>query len=107
MHIIKQNDRRPVASTVITRGGVIVDLDTAAGVTFKMKRFGRVDLKVNSAAVITDAANGAVEYRWSAGDTDEAGKYFAEYEVLWADSTTETFPSLSHEIVLITSDLDG
>lgn len=106
MFIIKQNDQRPFYQTTLTRGGVAVDLSTASGLTFKMRKQGRVENKVDSSAIILTPASGIVEYRWNAGDTDEAGTYFAEFEVLWPDSTTETFPSLSYEIVRVESDLD-
>lgn len=103
---IKQNDRRPVAQKNLTRGSTQVDLSLATGVTFKMTLQGQIDMKVNAAALINDALTGDVEYRWQAGDTDTPGTYFAEYEVVWNDGTTETFPTLGHEVVLITGDLD-
>lgn len=104
---IKQNDTRPAAATILSRGDVIVDLTQATSVTFKMREQGRLDLKVNAGATITDMTGGAVEYRWSIGDTDTVGMYDAEWEVLWADNTVETFPTLATDIVRIGGDLDG
>jgi hypothetical protein len=104
---IKQGDRRPVAEVTITRGGVPVSLAAAASVTFKMRYQGRKDLTINSSAVVTDAVEGLVEYRWGQGETDIPGKYEAEWEVLWLDSTTETFPTLGSDIVVVHGDLDG
>lgn len=104
---IKQGDRRPVAEVTITRGGVPVDLDLSASVTFKMRYQGRKDLVVDSSAVVTDSPNGLVEYRWGIGETDVPGTYEAEWEVLWLDSTPETFPTLGTDIVVIHGDLDG
>lgn len=104
---IKQNDRRPVAEATITRGGEAVDLSTVSGVTFKMRPFGRKDLKVNSSAVVTDDVNGVVEYRWSIGDTDTPGRYNQEWQLLWPDGTTETFPTLPTSIVIVLGDLDS
>ena len=106
MFIIKQNDQRPFYEVPITRGGVAVDLSTASGVTFKMRQRGKVENYVESAGIVTDGPNGIVEYRWSAGDTDTSGMYYAEWEVLWPDSTTETFPTLNYEYVLVESSLD-
>jgi hypothetical protein len=107
MIYIKQNDRRPVAQKDLTRGGVAVDLTLATGVTFKMRPFDKPDLKINAGCTINDAVTGDVEYRWQADDTDVPGKFHAEYEVIWNDGTTETFPTLGSEIVLITGDLDS
>lgn len=104
---VKQNDRRPVAEATITRGGVVVNLSTVSGVTFKMRPFGSKTLKVDSAAVVTDAVNGVVEYRWAVGDTETPGRYNQEWELLWPDDTTETFPTLPTGIVIIHGDLDS
>lgn len=104
---IKQNDTRPFATASLTRGTAAVDLTDASQVRFKLRRRGQVDLTVDAAGIITDAATGAVEYRWSDGDTDDAGEYFAEWEVLWIDSSVETFPTIGQDICLIFADLDG
>jgi hypothetical protein len=103
---MKQNDTRPATDPTLNRGGTAINLTDAASVTFKLRYFGRKELKVNSACVITDAVNGKVEYRWQAGDTDTPGKYHAEYEVLWLDGSVETFPTMTPEVCIIWSDLD-
>lgn len=104
---IKQGDRRPVAEVVITRGGVAVDLSAVSTITFKMRLVGSKTLKIDSPAVVTDAANGIVEYRWAVGDTDTPGRYNQEWELIWSDDTTETFPTLPTSIVIIHGDLDN
>jgi hypothetical protein len=109
MLYVKQGDRRPAATQTLTRGGVVIDLTLATGVTFKMRERGRAqgDLKVNTAASIADAVNGVVSYGWQTGDTDTPGTYYAEWEVVWNDGTQETFPTLGYEPVLVTGDNDG
>ena len=107
MIFIKQNDRRPVANAVIKHGTTIVDLTLATSVTFKMTLQGRMTPTVDGAGVVTAPTLGAVEYEWAAGDTDNPGTYFAEWEVLWNDGTTETFPTVDWDIVVIRPDLDG
>jgi len=107
MIFVKQGDRRPAAPATLKRGTVIVDLTTATSVTFKMRPIYRTDLTVDAAATILSATDGTVEYRWAAGDTDMAADYFAEWEVLWSDGTTETFPTIDYDIVHIHGDLDG
>lgn len=107
MIYVKQNDRRPAAPAILRRGDNVVNLTTATQVTFKMRPIRGVELKVDSTADVTAATSGAVEYRWAAGDTDTAGEYLAEWEVTWSDGTTETFPTIDYDIVLISPDLDG
>jgi hypothetical protein len=105
---VKQNDTRPPASTVLSRGTTIVNLTTATSVTFKMRMNNSVGvLKVDSAAVVLDAIAGSVEYQWSVGDTDTKGTFAAEWEVLWNDGTKETFPTITADFVRIQADLDG
>lgn len=107
MIFVKQGDRRPAAPATIKRGSTVVDLTTATSVTFKMRPMYRLDLTVDTAATVLVAASGTVEYRWAAGDTDTSGDYFAEWEVLWNDGTTETFPTIDYDVVHISSVLDG
>jgi len=103
---VKQNNRKPAAPAILKRGTVVVDLTSATSVAFKMRRTTGIDLVVDAAAVVTDATNGVIEYRWAAGDTDRAGEHYAEWEVLWSDGTTETFPTIGYDIVFIDADLD-
>jgi len=103
---IKQGDRRPAAPATIKRGTAIVDLTNATSVTFKLRRKSFVDLTVDAEADILSAVDGTVEYRWAVGDTDLAGEYQAEWEVLWSDGTPETFPTMGYDLCMIYSDLD-
>lgn len=92
---------------MLKRGSTIVDLTTAATVVFRMRLMREQELKVESSAIIVGSPLlGQVEYRWAVGDTDEAGEYYADWYVTWADSTTETFPTLNHDVVLVSSDID-
>lgn len=106
MIYVKQNDRRPAAPATLKRGTTVVDLTQATSVTFKMRGLNQIELTTDRAAVVLDAAAGSVEYRWEAADTDTAGTFLAEWEVLWSDGTTETFPTIDYDIVQISSDLD-
>lgn len=106
MIFVKQNDRRPAAPATIKRGSDVVDLSTATSVTFRMRERNRMEMKVEAVAVVTDAVNGEVEYRWAEGDTDTAGTFYADWRIVWSDSTTETFPTLDHDVVLIRPDLN-
>ena len=103
---MKQNDRRPAMPVTIKHGTVIVSLVEATSVQFKMRPSWGTDLKVDAPAEITNAADGEVEYRWAVGDTDTVGEFLVEWEVLWADGTTETFPTIDFDRVVIHDDLD-
>lgn len=105
MIIIKQGDRRPQAEATLRRGTTVVDLTLAVAVTFKLRPINRLGLEVQGPATIVDAAAGQVEYRWLQGDTDNAGEYLAEWEVLWGDGTTETLPTLGYDVCLIQGEL--
>ena len=107
MIFIKQGDRRPAAPATLKRGTVVVDLTTATSVTFQMHPIRDTELTVDAAATVLVAASGTVEYRWAAGDTDDEGTYYAEWEVLWSDGTTETFPTINHDVVVIRPAVDG
>jgi hypothetical protein len=107
MIFVKQGDRRPAAPATIKRGTTVVDLTSATSVTFKMRHFYRTDLTVDAAATILSPTAGTVEYQWAPGDTNLAGDYYAEWEVLWSDGTKETFPTIDYDIVHISGDLDG
>jgi hypothetical protein len=94
---IKQNDRRPLFVAVLKDdfGEVsesIVNLTTATSAFFNMRLVGGA-VKVNrGTATISDAAGGEVTYSWGTADTDTAGAYEAEVEIIWNDGKPETFP---------------
>lgn len=102
---IKSGDTRPYfAVTLSYTDGTAVVL-TGASVLFKMRDDSGA-LKVNAAAVVTDAASGQCEYRPVAADTDTPGNYLAEWQVTFADGTIQTFPTRNHDRVRVIGDLD-
>lgn len=79
----------------------------AAEVVFNMRpRGGGPAVLERAAALINaDPADGVVRYEWAPGDTEEAGRFEAEFEVTYADGTVETFPNDDFIIVQITGDI--
>ena len=88
---ITENDTREfLVRTLRNSDGAVIDL-TGASVQFHMTRGSTV--KVNAAAVITNATGGIVEYRWAAGNTDTPGHYKGEFQVTLSDGTIISVPT--------------
>jgi hypothetical protein len=93
MFYMKLNNTSPALQvTLKDANGTPVDL-TGASVRFHMRAVGATTAKVDAAAALVTAASGIVKYAWIAGDTDTAGRYEAEFEVTFGDSSVETFPN--------------
>lgn len=72
---------------------VAVDLSGATGVEFHMRPMaGMSGPTIIRAAQVVDALAGLVLVSWSAGDTDVAGLYEAEFQVTWSGKPY-TFPN--------------
>ena len=95
---LKQNDTKPSLSANLTQDGSVVDL-TGASVKFHM---GSI---VDADAVIASAVTGSVRYDWDAADTEEAGRYPAEFQVTFSDEGIETFPNKDTLTIVIKPEL--
>lgn len=95
---IKQGDRRPVFVVVLKDDfgeatESIVNLTTATSAFFNMRATNAGAVKVNrGSATISNAAGGEVTYNWGTADTNTAGDFEAEVEIVWNDGKPETFP---------------
>lgn len=107
---IKAFDRLPSIQATLSTGPaaapVAVNL-TGTTVSFIMRPAGGGPVKVNSSAVLVDAAAGVVRYDWQVGDTDTPGQYEAEWEMVDGAGRTQTFPTLTYHTVDVLADLDG
>lgn len=79
--VIRRGDRLPVITRTVTVNDEVVVLNQAT-VLFKAKSASDGTVVIDSAAVVSDAANGVVQYTWTTPDsTLAAGFYFAWFEV--------------------------
>lgn len=103
---LKQNDLRPTLDFQLRdRTGAVVNL-TGATVKFMMQAPGAASPKINAAATVIGAAtNGQVRYTMTGTDTDTIGDYLGEWQVVFSDATTETFPNWEHLKVRILDDI--
>lgn len=104
---IKQNDTSPSLQVSLTdSAGSAIDLTGATSIRFHMRLPSATAAKVDAAAATVGASTaGVVKYDWSAGDTDTAGLYQAEFEVTYSDSSIETFPNGGYLLVNVLDDL--
>jgi hypothetical protein len=50
---------------------------------------------------VIDAEDGNIRYEWADSDTDEAGRYRAQFVVTYPNDDVETFPSDGYHDVFI------
>lgn len=55
--------------------------------------------------VIDNVASGLGHYDWASGDTDEAGDYEYEFEIIWNTGDPQTVPVDSYFALTIVSDI--
>jgi hypothetical protein len=98
---IKQGNTAPLLKAVLQRlndeGEVEgpADLTGVDTVTFTMRNKTSLVVQVDEGAadVVGDPTLGEVEYEWQPGDTDIAGNFLGEFDVLYTNGKTETFPN--------------
>lgn len=101
---IKQGDTAPaLQATLRYADGTAINL-TGATVRFLMRPHDDATVAVNGAATVITAADGLVEYRWAAGDTDDVGIYQAEFEIAQG-STIVTVPNAGYIVVQVLGDI--
>lgn len=82
-------DGTPVVLTGATSPKFYARLQDAAGAP-----------KVNGTATIVDGPNGIIRYQWAGADTDTAGTYDAEFEVLLAGARL-TLPTSGQTLTVV------
>lgn len=107
---IKQGDTSPAIKVQLSdENGTAIDITGYQEVSFHMAdpdgSTVKVDDDTSGGVSVTDASAGKVKYEWSAGDTDTAGVYQAEWEVTYGDGTIETFPNSGYTRILVVAQL--
>ena len=101
---IKRGDTRNSIKAVLKdASGDLIDLTNCA-VNFHMAPLNQA-ATISRAAHIEDAAAGEVWVIWEDGETDAAGVYQAEFEVVYYDGQRETFPNIGYISIQILNDL--
>ena len=103
---IKQNDTAPSIRAILTdSNGRAKPLTNAQSVTFNMSTDAGTNVVSGGACTIIDAAKAIVLYDWQVGDTSTAGSFNAEFEVVYTNGQTETFPNSNYIKVFIKEEL--
>lgn len=102
---MKRNDLLPtLALQLINPNGEPADL-TGATVVFNMAGRSATAKVSRGQVTVVDAATGQVEYHWQPGDTDDAGVFRAEFEVIYPVDQPMTYPNSDFFVVTILADL--
>lgn len=78
--------------------------DAVDKVRFHMERVDG-NTVVDDTATVVSEDEARVAYTWNDGDTDETGRYNAEFEVHYANGGIETFPNDGYISVTIGEDV--
>ena len=90
---LKRNDRSPDIA-IICDPRTLIDL-TGAQVFFNMRDrvTGVVKIDRGVGYIVSGQTWPTIAYQWQLGDTDTAGDYDAEFEVVYSGGKPETFPN--------------
>ena len=101
---IKRGDTRNCIKAILKDvDGNPVNL-TGCEVKFHMALIHRAAM-IDRAIHVENAAEGEVWVVWAPGETDTAGMYWAEFEVMYNDGRLETFPNNGYVSIQILKDL--
>jgi hypothetical protein len=102
---IKQGDTSPSLTTTLKDSSSNVVNVVGASIRLRLFTQDKSTQIVDGTMVKVDPENGIVRYVWNSGDTDEAGWFWAEFEVTFSDGSVETFPNWGYEAIKITPQL--
>jgi hypothetical protein len=98
---LKAGDTAPMLTATLTDAEEKpIDL-TGSDVAFHLLEPRGGATVLDTPASIPSPDDGTVAYEWADTDTDESGRYRAEFRVTYPDGTVETFPNVGYHTVLI------
>lgn len=108
---IKRNDTLPALQLCLIDSGCLggkepFNLSGVTGVTFTMaNNCGDYKIFAKDAQIISYSA-GTIQYNWSAEDTNEAGKFNGEFQLLFSDGNKLSIPQIGQIDIEITKDIN-
>lgn len=102
--IIKRGDTSPALRFALLPESVSL---VSAVVRFQMRLRGGATVIDRPAAIESMFQPAVVAHAWAPGETDIAGRYEAEFRVIYANGTIETFPNHGFIDVVIIGDVPG
>lgn len=100
-YTIKRGSTRPVLQYTLPDAA---DLRGARAAFIMSSRIDGMPV-VNAPAAVSPLSPPIIQYAWQHGDTETAGLYYAEFEVVYASGEVETFPADGYLIVEVKQDL--
>ncbi len=101
---IKRGDTSPALRFTLLPDSVSL---AGATVRFQMRARGGATVIDRPAQIETLFTPAVVAHRWVSGETDQAGRFEAEFRVTYLDGTIETFPNLGFIEVFVIEDVPG
>lgn len=102
---VKQNDTKPdILATALDYIGDVIPL-TGATIKFFMNSQDGTNI-VDGTANIVVALDGTMKYVWQTGDLDTVGKYNAEFQITFPDTTILTAPSKGYITIIVVKELN-
>lgn len=103
---VKQTNTSPKLQAALTdASGSAINL-TGASVQFESTRLRSTSVDISGAGAIEgDPLLGIVSYTLSASDTAKDGTYRAQWAVVYADTSEETFPNEGFDTLYIEGDV--
>ena len=102
--IIKRGDTSPALRYALLPDSISL---AGASVRFQMRLRGGATLIDRPAEIETVFTPAVVAHLWQRGETDQVGRFEAEFRVTYMDGTIETFPNLGFIEIFVTEDVPG
>jgi hypothetical protein len=102
--VIKRGDTSPALRFELLPASVSL---AGASLRFQMRSRGGATVIDRPAAIQSVFQPAVVVHAWQPGETDQVGRFEAEFRVTYMDGTIETFPNRGFIEVFVTEDVPG